>query len=249
MTGKTNGASDMNGGGSSATAVSSTPIQPADLARYIDHTLLKPEASEAQVATLCDEAAAYHFWSVCVNSHWVGYCARRLEGTGVRTCSVVGFPLGAMDRRAKGFEAATAVAEGAAEIDMVMNVGALKSGAYQAVREDISAVRKACPPGIILKVILETCLLTDEEKVLACRMARDEGADFVKTSTGFSKSGATVDDIALMRRTVGPSLGVKASGGIRTYGDAMAMIQAGATRLGASAGIAILSGMNGEGGY
>ncbi|MCX7026694.1 MAG: deoxyribose-phosphate aldolase [Spirochaetes bacterium] len=212
------------------------------MAKYIDHTLLKPEASEEQVQTLCDEAAKYHFWSVCVNSHWVEYCVRKLGGTGVKTCAVVGFPLGAMDKRTKSFEARTAVANGASEIDMVMNVGAMKAKDYKTVREDMLAVRRACRSGILLKVIIETCLLTDEEKVLACQTAKEIGADFVKTSTGFNKSGATVADIALMRRTVGPTMGVKASGGVRTYVDAVAMIKAGATRLGASAGIAIISG-------
>jgi deoxyribose-phosphate aldolase len=222
---------------------------PARLAAYIDHTLLKPEASEEQIAALCDEAAAYHFWSVCVNSCWARYCAQRLAGTGVRTCVVVGFPLGAMDRRAKGFEAETAVSDGAAEIDMVMNVGAMKSKDYKTVREDMLAVRRACGSGVLLKVIIETCLLTDEEKVLACQIAKEVGADFVKTSTGFNKGGATVADVALMRRTVGPSMGVKASGGVRTCEDASAMIQAGATRLGASSGLAIVSGLKGEGNY
>lgn len=233
----------------SAQARGSEAILPSDLPPYIDHTLLKPEASEEQIATLCDEAAKYHFWSVCVNSHWVEYCVRRLGGTGVRTCAVVGFPLGAMDSRVKSFEARTAVANGAAEIDMVMNVGAMKAKDYKTVREDMLAVRRACRSGIVLKVILETCLLTDEEKVLACQMAKDVGADFVKTSTGFNKSGATVADISLMRRTVGPNMGVKASGGVRTYEDAVTMIRAGATRIGASSSIAIVSGVKGEGNY
>jgi len=223
-------------------AAAANCILPSDLPKYIDHTLLKPEASEQQVATLCDEAAQYHFWSVCINSHWVEYCARRLGGTGVKTCAVVGFPLGAMDKRVKAFEARTAVANGASEIDMVMNVGAMKAKDYKTVREDMLAVRRACRAGILLKVIIETCLLTDEEKVLACQLARDIGADFVKTSTGFNKSGATAADIALMRRTVGSAMGVKASGGVRTFEDAVLMIQAGATRLGASASIAIVSG-------
>lgn len=231
--------------GSSApgTAVSGgDAILPADLAKYIDHTLLKPDASVEQVDALCDEAAKYHFYSVCVNSSWVEHCVRRLGGTGVKTCAVVGFPLGAMDKRVKSFEARTAVANGAAEIDMVMNVGAMKAKDLKTVREDMLAVRRACRSGIVLKVILETCLLNDEEKVLGCQMAKDIGADFVKTSTGFSKSGATVADILLMRRTVGPKMGVKAAGGVRTFEDAVAMIRAGATRLGASSGIAIVSG-------
>ena len=217
-------------------------ILPSDLPKYIDHTLLKPDAAPEQVDVLCDEAAKYHFYSVCVNSSWVERCVRRLGGSGVKTCAVVGFPLGAMDTRAKSFEARQAVASGAAEIDMVMNVGAMKSKDLKTVREDMLAVRRACRSGIVLKVIIETCLLTDEEKVLACQIAKDIGADFVKTSTGFSKSGATAADIALMRRTVGPKMGVKASGGVRTYNDAVTMIKAGATRIGASSSIAIISG-------
>lgn len=217
-------------------------ILPSDLPKYIDHTLLKPDAAPEQVDLLCDEAAKYHFYSVCVNSSWVERCVRRLGGSGVKTCAVVGFPLGAMETRAKSFEARQAVASGAAEIDMVMNVGAMKSKDLKTVREDMLAVRRACRSGIVLKVIIETCLLTDEEKVLACQIAKDIGADFVKTSTGFSKSGATAADIALMRRTVGPKMGVKASGGVRTYNDAVTMIKAGATRIGASSSIAIISG-------
>jgi deoxyribose-phosphate aldolase len=201
-------------------------IQPADLARYIDHTLLKPEATEEQIDKLCDEAAANHFYSVCVNSNWAERCARRLGGTGVKVCAVVGFPLGAMDSRAKAFEARTAVSNGAAEIDMVMNVGAMKAQDVKTVREDMLAVRRACRAGITLKVIIETCLLTDEEKVLACQIAKDIGADFVKTSTGFNKGGATVADVTLMRRTVGPTMGVKAAGGVKSFEDAVQMIRA-----------------------
>lgn len=232
-----------------ATATGGGVILASDLAGYIDHTLLKPEANEAQVAALCDEAAKHRFFSVCVNSSWVEFCARKLGGTGVKVCAVVGFPLGAMDARAKSFEARTAVANGASEIDMVMNVGAMKARDLKTVREDMLAVRRACRKGITLKVIIETCLLTDEEKVLACQVAKDIGADFVKTSTGFNKGGATVEDIALMRRIVGPKMGVKASGGVRTYEDAVAMIRAGATRLGASSGIAIISGGKGSSSY
>jgi len=224
-------------------------ILPSDLPKYIDHTLLKPDASPEQVDVLCDEAAKYHFYSVCVNSSWVERCVRRLGGTGVKTCAVVGFPLGAMDKRVKSFEARTAIANGASEIDMVMNVGAMKAKDLKTVREDMLAVRRACRSGILLKVILETCLLDDEEKVLACQLAKDIGADFVKTSTGFSKSGATAADIALMRRTVGPKMGVKASGGVRTFEDAVAMIRAGATRLGASSSIAIITEQKSGGGY
>ncbi len=224
-------------------------ILPSDLSRYIDHTLLKPEASVEQINTLCDEAAKHHFYSVCVNSSWVEHCVRRLGGTGVKTCAVVGFPLGAMDSRAKSYEARTAVSNGANEIDMVLNVGALKAGNIKLVREDMLAVRRACRTGILLKVIIETCLLNDEEKVIACQLAKDIGADFVKTSTGFSKGGATVADVALMRRTVGPTMGVKASGGIKSYEDAVQMIKAGATRLGTSSGVLLISGQKSAGSY
>jgi deoxyribose-phosphate aldolase len=222
---------------------------PSELARFIDHTLLKPEATEEQVNKLCDEAAKHHFYSVCVNSSWAEHCARRLGGTEVKVCAVVGFPLGAMDSRAKAFEARTAIANGADEIDMVMNVGAMKAKNLKLVREDMLSVRRACRTGIVLKVILETCMLTDEEKVLACRIAKDVEADFVKTSTGFNKAGATVADIALMRRTVGPKMGVKAAGGVRSYDDAVAMIGAGATRLGTSSGALIVSGQKSAGEY
>jgi len=224
-------------------------IQPADLARYIDHTLLKPEATEEQIDKLCDEAAAHHFYSVCVNSNWAERCARRLGGTGVKVCAVVGFPLGAMESRAKGFEARTAVSNGAAEIDMVMNVGAMKARDVRTVREDMLAVRRACRSGIVLKVIIETCLLTDDEKVLACQIAKDVGADFVKTSTGFNKGGATVADVTLMRRTVGPKMGVKAAGGVKSFEDAVQMIRAGATRIGTSSGILLVSGQKASGAY
>ena len=210
---------------------------------------MKPEATEEQVRVLCDEAARHRFYSVCVNSSWAEHCARLLGGTGVKVCAVVGFPLGAMDSRAKAFEARTAISNGAAEIDMVMNVGAMKTNNLKLVREDMLAVRRACRPGIVLKVILETCMLTDEEKVLACQIAREAGADFVKTSTGFNKAGATVADIALMRRTVGPRMGVKAAGGVRSREDAVAMIRAGATRLGTSSGVFLVSGQKSAGGY
>jgi deoxyribose-phosphate aldolase len=224
-------------------------ILPSDLPRYIDHTLLKPDASVEQINTLCDEAAKHHFYSVCVNSSWVEHCVRRLGGTGVKTCAVVGFPLGAMDSRAKSYEARTAVSNGANEIDMVLNVGALKAGNLKLVREDMLAVRRACRAGILLKVIIETCLLSDEEKIMACQLAKDIGADFVKTSTGFSKGGATVADVALMRRTVGPQMGVKASGGIKTFEDAVLMIKAGATRLGTSSGVLLISGQKSTDSY
>ena len=221
----------------------------SELVRYIDHTLLKPEATEEQIDKLCEEAAKFHFYSVCVNSSWAEHCARKLGGTGVKVCAVVGFPLGAMDSRAKAFEARTAISNGAAEIDMVMNVGAMKAKNLRLVREDMLAVRRACRQGIILKVILETCMLSDEEKVLACQIAKDVECDFVKTSTGFNKAGATVADIALMRRTVGPGMGVKAAGGVKSYEDAIAMINAGATRLGTSSGAQIVTGQRATGAY
>jgi deoxyribose-phosphate aldolase len=225
-----------------AAAASPPALPPATLAKYIDHTLLKPESTKAQVDKLCAEAIEYKFYSVCVNSTWVAQCARKLRGTGVKVCAVVGFPLGAMDSRAKGLETRYAVENGASEIDMVINVGALKSGDLKTVEEDMRAVLRACRQTTIMKVIIECALLTDAEKVLACQIAKKAGAHFVKTSTGFAASGATVQDVALMRRTVGPELGVKAAGGIRSTDDALAMIQAGATRLGTSAGIAIVTG-------
>ena len=215
---------------------------PGDVAKYIDHTLLKPEATAEEIAKICDEATEYHFYSVCVNSNWVPFCAKKLRGSDVKVCAVVGFPLGAMDSRSKSFEARHAIENGAQEIDMVMNVGAMKSGDVKTVEEDIKAVRRACRPTITLKVILETALLSDDEKVTACQIAKNAGADFVKTSTGFSKGGATVKDVALMRRAVGPKMGVKAAGGIHSFEDAKAMIEAGATRIGASSGVAIVTG-------
>jgi deoxyribose-phosphate aldolase len=218
------------------------PEYPAELAQYIDHTLLKPEAVEAQVARLCEEAAKHRFRSVCVNSSMVGFCAERLRGTDVRVCSVVGFPLGAAASEAKAFEARYAVERGAREIDMVINVGALKEGRLEYVERDIRAVREACSGDTVLKVIIETALLSDEEKIAACVIAQLAGADFVKTSTGFSLHGATPSDVALMRLTVGPSTGVKAAGGVRSYADAIEMLKAGANRLGTSSGVAIVTG-------
>ena len=209
------------------------------LASYIDHTILKPEARKAEVERLCEEAVRFQFASVCVNPCWIPLVADKLRGSGVLACCVVGFPLGATPAECKAHEAAVCVRNGAQEVDMVINVGALKDGDLALVRDDIAAVRQACGKAT-LKVIIETCLLTDEEKVIACRLSCEAGADFVKTSTGFSKAGATAADIALMRRTVGPDIGVKASGGIRTQADALAMIAAGASRIGASAGITII---------
>jgi deoxyribose-phosphate aldolase len=242
-------ASPQAGAPGGATSSKADGLLTSDLARYKDHTLLKPEATKEQIDQLCGEAAKHRFYSVCVNSSWVEYCARRLGGTGVKVCAVVGFPLGAMDSRTKSFEARAAIANGADEIDMVMNVGAMKAKDLKTVREDMLNVRRACRAGIVLKVILETCMLTDEEKVLACQTAKDIGADFVKTSTGFNKAGATVADVALMRRTVGPSMGVKAAGGVRSFEDAVQMIRAGATRLGTSSGIFLVSGQKSAGAY
>lgn len=222
---------------------------PVNLAQYIDHTLLKPDASQAAFDTLCEEAIKYKFKSVCVNSSRVAYVTRKVQGTGVLVCSVVGFPLGAMESRAKAFETRKAIEEGAKEIDMVINIDALKSGHLKIVEEDIRAVRRATRGTTILKVILETCLLSDAEKILACEISKKAGADFVKTSTGFSTGGATVEDIALMRRTVGPEMGVKASGGIGDFAKAMTMIDAGATRLGTSSSVAIVTGTQGHSHY
>ena len=210
------------------------------IAAMIDHTLLKPEAIPAQIEKLCAEAAEYHFASVCVNPVYIPLAARLLKGTGVKVCCVVGFPLGAIAPEQKAAEAASCAAMGAEELDMVIHVGAAKVGDWALVQRDIEGVVKAAA-GHTVKVIIETCLLTDEEKVKACEAAKAAGAHFVKTSTGFSTGGATTHDIALMRKTVGPEMGVKASGGIRDYETAMAMIEAGANRIGASAGIAIVA--------
>jgi deoxyribose-phosphate aldolase len=219
------------------------------LASYIDHTLLRPDATAAEIDELCDEALRHRFASVCVNGSWVRRASEILSGSGVAVCSVIGFPLGAMAPEVKAFEARRAIEDGACEIDMVQNVGALKSGDCEFVRRDIAGVADVCHRlGAKLKVILETALLTEAEKVRACEVAKAAGADFVKTSTGFSKGGATADDVALMRRTVGPAIGVKASGGVRDMRDAQAMIAAGATRLGASASVAIVGGARAAGG-
>lgn len=220
------------------------------IASYIDHTLLKPEASEAEVLKVCAEAAEYHFKSVCVNPIWVKTVKTALKGTGVLTCSVIGFPLGATPSDVKVFEARGAVLDGADEIDMVINIAAARANDKGALVDDISAVAESVHAGgAILKVIIETALLDDAQKVLACEAAVEAGADFVKTSTGFNGGGATVEDVALMRRTVGPELGVKASGGVRSLADAQAMIAAGATRIGASSGIAIVKGEQGSSAY
>ena len=205
----------------------------------VDHTLLKPEATWPQVKALCDEAMEYHTASVCINTCYVRQAAAYLAGR-VPVCCVVGFPLGAMDTASKCFEAKTAVANGADEVDMVINIGRLKNGEYDAVREDIAAVKQAIGDKV-LKVIIETCLLTDEEKEKMCDLVVEAGADFIKTSTGFSTAGANVHDVALMRETVGPDVGVKASGGVRTHEDADKMIKAGATRLGTSSGVKLMA--------
>jgi len=220
---------------------------PIDLAGFIDHTLLAPDASADDVDKMCSEALEYGFASVCVNPTWVKRVADNLRGSDVATCSVIGFPLGATTPHVKAMEARRALREGAVEIDMVMNVGALKSGFYDEVERDISMVADAArEAGATCKVILETALLDDEEKVIASRIAKQAKAHYVKTSTGFGPGGATVYDVALMREAVGPDMGVKASGGIRTREDAEQMIEAGATRIGASAGIAIVTGGVGE---
>jgi deoxyribose-phosphate aldolase len=213
------------------------------LAKMIDHTLLKPDATQDQIAQLCFEARKYGFASVCVNPTWVELCAKLLEGSPVKVCSVIGFPLGATAPEVKSFETQNAVDHGASEIDMVINIGALKARDLELVAKDIrGVVTTSHARGAIVKVIIEAVLLTDEEKTIACLLSKEAGADFVKTSTGFASGGATVHDVALMRKAVGPEMGVKAAGGVRTYEDAENMIKAGATRIGASAGVKILQG-------
>lgn len=217
--------------------------QDGSLARMIDHTLLKPDATPEEIAQLCFEARKYQFASVCINPTWVKLCAQLLEGTPVKVCTVIGFPLGATACEVKAFETVNALDQGATEIDMVINIGALKARDLETVARDIYGVVKAAHArGALVKVILETALLNDEEKTIACMISKEAGADFVKTSTGFGGGGATVHDVELMRRVVGPNVGVKASGGVRTYEDAASMIKAGATRIGASAGVKIIQG-------
>jgi len=225
---------------------------PRDLARYLDHTLLKPEASASDIDKLCAEAVEYGFAAVCVNPSWVKRAADNVRGSTVKVASVVGFPLGATPSEIKAMETRRAIRDGAREIDMVINIGALKSGDHDLVRDDIARVSDAChESGAINKVIIEAALLSDAEKIIASRLARDAKADMVKTSTGYAKGGATIYDVALMREAVGPKLGVKAAGGIRTAEDVQEMIAAGATRIGASAGVKIVSGQTGgaSGGY
>ncbi|MCS7082834.1 MAG: deoxyribose-phosphate aldolase [Bacteroidetes bacterium] len=220
------------------------------LARMIDHTLLKPEATREHIRRLCAEARLYGFASVCVNPCYVALAAEELAGSSVKVCTVVGFPLGANRTSVKVREALQAIEDGAAELDMVQNVGLLKSGAYEEVEADIRAVVEAAhAEGALLKVIIETALLTDEEKVTACLLARNAGADFVKTSTGWASGGATPEDVALMRRVVGPQMGVKASGGVRTWQQAEALIRSGADRIGTSASVQILQGLEGKEAY
>lgn len=219
-----------------------------NMAKLIDHTLLKPEAVRDEVVALCEEARKHRFASVCVNTTWVGLAKALLSGTDVMVCAVVGFPLGAMTPAAKAYEAREAVRQGAREIDMVINLGALKSRDYETVFEDICRVVKAAAPAGV-KVILETGSLNDEEKIIGCTLSKLAGAAFVKTSTGFGKGGATVEDVALMRRIVGAEMGVKASGGVRSAEDVTRMAQAGANRIGASASVSIVSGGKGGSGY
>ncbi|TLQ16218.1 deoxyribose-phosphate aldolase [Lactococcus raffinolactis] len=212
-----------------------------NLNKYIDHTVLKADTPKAKVQQIIDEAIQYDFMSVCINPTWVSFAAEKLAATDVKVCTVIGFPLGANTSTVKAFEAAEAIKNGADEVDMVINIGAAKDGDWDLVESDIQAVVDASKD-VTTKVIIETSLLTDEEKVKACQAAVRAGADFVKTSTGFSTAGATVADIALMRQTVGPDVGVKASGGVRSIADAQAMIEAGATRLGTSNGVDIMKG-------
>lgn len=219
-----------------------------DVARMIDHTLLKPDATRQEIEALCREAAEYHFASVCVNPTWVGTCARLLQASGVKVCSVVGFPLGATTADTKHYETRRAIFDGACEIDMVINIGALKSGDLRLVERDIEAVTAPCREcGALSKVIIEAALLTDEEKITACTLAKAAGADYVKTSTGFGPGGATVADVALMRRVVGEDMGIKAAGGVRDLESLTAMVAAGATRIGASAGVRIVQQSRGQG--
>ncbi|MEO1780750.1 MULTISPECIES: deoxyribose-phosphate aldolase [Enterococcus] len=218
-----------------------------ELNRMMDHTLLKADATEEAVLEIIEEAKKYHFYSVCINPTWVKLAAEKLAGEPVAVCTVIGFPLGANTSEVKAYEARDAINNGADEVDMVINIGALKSAQYKKVQQDIEAVVEAAKDRALVKVIIETALLTNEEIVKACELAQAAGADFVKTSTGFSTSGAHAEDVRLMRETVGPEMGVKASGGIHTAEEAMAMVEAGATRLGTSASVAIINGAKGEG--
>jgi len=214
----------------------------SNIASFIDHTILKPETTKDMVKKVCEEAKKYEFASVCVNPYYVKYVSEQLKGTNVKVTSVIGFPLGSSTKEIKALEAKNAIENGAHELDMVINIGALKDKDYSIVKEDIEAVTKVAKNKALVKVIIETCLLSDEEKIMACKLSKEAGADYVKTSTGFSMAGATEEDIKLMRTTVGSEMGVKASGGIRDRSKAEAMIKAGATRIGASSSVAIVLG-------
>ena len=217
------------------------------LSKYIDHTILKPDATSEEVKKVCSEAKEYNFASVCINPYYARLVSSELEGTKIKTCVVIGFPLGANTKEVKAFEASNAVANGAQEVDMVINIGALKDKMYDVVENDIKAVVESVKGKALVKVIIECCLLTNEEKVMACSLSLKAGTDFVKTSTGFSTSGAKTEDVKLMRKTVGENIGVKAAGGIRDYKTTMEMISAGANRIGASAGIVIVKESNKKG--
>ena len=221
----------------------------AQIAKMIDHTILKAEATESEIIKLCKEAIHYDFASVCVNPSMVPVAAKELKGTHVKVCTVIGFPLGATTTEVKVFETKDVIEKGATEVDMVINVGKLKERNLEYVKNDIKAVVEAAKGKALTKVIIETCLLTEEEKIIACKLSKVAGSDFVKTSTGFSTGGATVEDIKLMRETVGPEMGVKASGGVRSKKDALAMIENGATRIGASASISICEGIESNSNY
>ncbi|NMM52090.1 deoxyribose-phosphate aldolase [Paenibacillus aquistagni] len=220
-----------------------------NIAGMIDHTLLRADATQEEIKKLTAEAKQYGFASVCVNPAWVSYSKEQLSGTDVKVCTVIGFPLGASTSAVKAYETQDAIANGAAEVDMVINIGELKAGNDALVQQDIEAVVKAASGKAIVKVIIETCLLTDDEKVRACKLAVQAGADFVKTSTGFSKGGATKEDVALMKNTVGEQAEVKASGGVRSLEDVKLMIEAGATRIGASSGVSIVNGLTSSSSY
>ena len=221
-------------------------VNTIELNRMIDHTLLKPEASASDIKRVCDEAKRYNLFSVCINTYYVPLVAREVKGTDIKVCSIAGFPLGAVDTEVKAFEAGRAVKAGAHEIDMVMNVGALKSGEFDFVRKDIERVVKVCGKGVIVKVIIEAAVLTDDEKVHACKLVMEAGAHFVKTSTGFGPPGANVRDVEIMRRVVGLDFGVKASAGIRTAAFALELVNAGASRIGTSASVAIMEELKGS---
>jgi deoxyribose-phosphate aldolase len=237
----------VEAGASRLTSILGAIPEDPNIASMIDHTLLKPDATADQIAQLCYEARKYSFASVCVNPTHVKLCADLLQGTNVKVCTVIGFPLGATAPEVKAFEAQKAINDGATEIDMVINIGALKAEDYTLVARDIrEVVNVGHAANALVKVIIETALLTEEEKVKACLLSKEAGADFVKTSTGFSGGGATVEDISLMRRVVGPDMGVKASGGVKNFEDAQSMVKAGATRLGASAGVKIVKGAHGD---